>query len=42
MNKYQRNAIKYHCRFAFETQRPCLRRLAIDGATIISVNSGYE
>ena len=42
MTPAQSLALKYHCRFAFETLNPRLSWLERDFSVVLSVNSGYE
>lgn len=42
MNEHQTKALKYHCRFAFETSNPKFAYLTPVGSVVLSVNSGYE
>ena len=40
---YQQNiALKYHCRFAFETCHPRFHFMRSGLSVIVTVNSGYE
>lgn len=44
MTKYQKNALKHHCRFAFETVQPQFVYLTPCGyySVVVTVNSGWE
>ncbi len=44
MNDHQKTALKFHCRFAFETAHPRFSWVIAHGkaSIVLSVNSGYE
>ncbi len=42
MKSWQRTALNYHCRFAFETVHPRFVRVVRHTSIIVTVNSGYE